>query len=185
LHVERPVEAELLRDARAIFRRRILAEHEDHRVADEAKQREGDETDGEHHQDRLAEPPQDERRQEAANIIANRGQAPISISFARKLIDWQRAHGRHDLPWQGTRDPYRIWLAEVMLQQTQVATVIPYYGRFVARFPDVRSLAVAQLDDVLALWSGLGYYSRARNLHEAARTVAESQGGGFPRTSKA
>ena len=106
-------------------------------------------------------------------------------TLASRLIRWQVRHGRHDLPWQRTRDPYRIWLSEVMLQQTQVATVIPYYERFLARFPDVRSLAVAQLDDVLALWSGLGYYSRARNLHEAARTVAESQGGGFPRTSKA
>src|SRR5881397_705691 len=100
------------------------------------------------------------------------------MAFAQQLIEWQRRHGRHDLPWQGTRDPYRIWLSEVMLQQTQVSTVIPYYERFLARFPDVKSLAGAQLDDVLALWSGLGYYSRARNLHAAAQTVAESQGGG-------
>ncbi|TMG92498.1 MAG: A/G-specific adenine glycosylase, partial [Betaproteobacteria bacterium] len=106
-------------------------------------------------------------------------------TLASRLIRWQVRHGRHDLPWQRTRDPYRIWLSEVMLQQTQVATVIPYYERFLARFPDVRSLAGAQLDEVLALWSGLGYYSRARNLHAAAQTVAESQGGGFPRTSKA
>ena len=83
-------------------------------------------------------------------------------TFAGRLIRWQIRHGRHDLPWQRTRDPYRIWLSEVMLQQTQVATVIPYYERFLARFPDVESLAGAQLDDVLALWSGLGYYSRAR-----------------------
>src|SRR5205809_7497866 len=98
------------------------------------------------------------------------------MPFAQKLIAWQVRHGRHDLPWQGTRDPYRIWLSEVMLQQTQVATVIPYYERFLARFPDVKSLAVAQLDEVLALWSGLGYYSRARNLHAAAQAVAESNG---------
>jgi len=103
-------------------------------------------------------------------------------TLAGRLIRWQVRHGRHDLPWQRTRDPYRIWLSEVMLQQTQVATVIPYYERFLARFPDVGSLAGAQLEDVLALWSGLGYYSRARNLHAAAQTVAESHGGRFPRT---
>jgi A/G-specific adenine glycosylase len=95
---------------------------------------------------------------------------------------WQREHGRHDLPWQGTRDPYRIWLSEVMLQQTQVATVVPYYEAFLARFPDLRSLAMAPLDDVLAIWSGLGYYSRARNLHAAARRIVEIHGGDFPRT---
>ncbi len=106
-------------------------------------------------------------------------------TLASRLVRWQVRHGRHDLPWQGTRDPYRIWLSEVMLQQTQVATVIPYYERFLARFPDVKSLAGAPLDDVLALWSGLGYYSRARNLHAAAQAVAESRGGRFPRTSKA
>jgi A/G-specific adenine glycosylase len=93
-------------------------------------------------------------------------------AFARKLILWQRRHGRHDLPWQGTRDPYRIWLAEIMLQQTQVAAVIPYYERFLARFPDAGSLAAATEDDVLRLWSGLGYYARGRNLRNAARLVA-------------
>src|SRR5207248_7145030 len=142
------------------------------RVADEAKQREGDQADRQHHENRLAEPPQDERRHQAANIIANRGQAPISISFARKLIDWQRAHGRHDLPWQGTRDPYRIWLSEVMLQQTQVSTVIPYYRRFIQKYPTARALAAASEDEVLQLWSGLGYYARGRNLHRAARLIA-------------
>jgi A/G-specific adenine glycosylase len=101
-------------------------------------------------------------------------------SFAARVVAWQRAHGRHDLPWQGTRDAYRIWLSEVMLQQTQVATVVPYYERFVARFPDVHALARAPLDEVLALWSGLGYYSRARNLHRAARLIAEQHGGAFP-----
>ena len=103
-------------------------------------------------------------------------------SFATKVVRWQARHGRHDLPWQRTRDAYRIWLSEVMLQQTQVATVIPYYRRFVARFPDVKSLAMATLDDVLTLWSGLGYYTRARNLHAAARAVVERHGGRFPGT---
>ena len=106
-------------------------------------------------------------------------------ALASRLVRWQVRNGRHELPWQGTRDPYRIWLSEVMLQQTQVATVIAYYERFLARFPDVKSLAAADLDDVLVLWSGLGYYSRARNLHAAAQTVAETHGGRFPRTSKA
>jgi A/G-specific adenine glycosylase len=97
------------------------------------------------------------------------------------VIAWQRSHGRHDLPWQNTRDPYRIWVSEIMLQQTQVGTVIPYYQRFVAAFPDVASLARATEDEVLAHWSGLGYYSRARNLHRAAREIAAHHGGQFPR----
>jgi A/G-specific adenine glycosylase len=100
--------------------------------------------------------------------------------FAQTLITWQTAHGRHDLPWQQTRDPYRVWLSEIMLQQTQVDTVIPYYQRFLARFPDVASLAAATLDDVLALWSGLGYYARARNLHRAAQQIVAGHGGRFP-----
>jgi len=101
--------------------------------------------------------------------------------FAERVITWQRQHGRHDLPWQGTRDPYPVWLSEIMLQQTQVAAVIPYFQRFVTRFPDVASLASADQDDVLALWSGLGYYARARNLHRTARIVVERHGGVFPR----
>jgi A/G-specific adenine glycosylase len=105
--------------------------------------------------------------------------------FATRLIRWHDRHGRHDLPWQGTRDPYRIWLSEVMLQQTQVETVIPYYRRFLARFPSARALARASLDDVLVIWSGLGYYSRARNLHAAAQTVIESHRGRFPGTREA
>jgi A/G-specific adenine glycosylase len=100
--------------------------------------------------------------------------------FAPRLAAWQRRHGRHHLPWQGTRDPYRIWLAEVMLQQTQVAAVIPYYERFLARFPDVAALAAAPQDEVLRLWSGLGYYARGRNLHAAAKAIAAQ--GAFPRT---
>jgi A/G-specific adenine glycosylase len=102
------------------------------------------------------------------------------MSFAQKLIAWQQRHGRHDLPWQRTRDPYRIWLSEIMLQQTQVSAVIPYYERFLKRFPDVASLARASEEEVLQLWSGLGYYARGRNLHKAAREVAAS---GFPETS--
>ncbi len=97
------------------------------------------------------------------------------------MIAWQREHGRHDLPWQETRDPYRIWLSEIMLQQTQVTTVLPYYQRFLASFPDVAALARATIDDVLAHWSGLGYYRRAHHLHAAARRVMDAHGGAFPR----
>jgi A/G-specific adenine glycosylase len=98
--------------------------------------------------------------------------------FASTLAAWQRRHGRRDLPWQGTRDPYRIWLSEVMLQQTQVAAVIPYYERFLEQYPSVEALAAAQEDDVLRLWSGLGYYARGRNLLSAGRAIAAS--GQFP-----
>jgi A/G-specific adenine glycosylase len=100
--------------------------------------------------------------------------------FAARIVVWQVAHGRRELPWQGSRDPYRIWLSEVMLQQTQVATVIPYYTRFCERFPDVAALAAARLEDVLAQWSGLGYYARARNLHACARQVMARFAGRFP-----
>src|SRR5437660_8842353 len=103
------------------------------------------------------------------------------MAFAETLIAWQRRHGRRDLPWQGMRDPYRIWLSEVMLQQTQVAAVIPYYERFLRRFPTVEALASASEDEVLQLWSGLGYYARGRNLHAAARIIAAK---GFPRSSQ-
>jgi A/G-specific adenine glycosylase len=105
----------------------------------------------------------------------------MSDTFAARLVTWHAQHGRHDLPWQNTRDPYAIWVSEIMLQQTQVATVIPYYARFMARFPDVNSLAAAHEDAVLAHWSGLGYYSRARNLHAAAQRVVAEYGGVFPR----
>lgn len=105
----------------------------------------------------------------------------MADTFAARLLRWFDAHGRRDLPWQHPCTPYRVWLSEVMLQQTQVATVIPYYARFLERFPDVRALAAAPVDDVLALWSGLGYYARARNLHRAAREVVERFGGDFPR----
>jgi A/G-specific adenine glycosylase len=100
--------------------------------------------------------------------------------FASRIIAWQRTHGRHDLPWQNTRDWYRIWLSETMLQQTQVSAVIPYFQRFLARVPDLAALAAASEDDVLQLWSGLGYYARARNLHKAARIVIVQHGGVFP-----
>lgn len=103
--------------------------------------------------------------------------------FAPALIDWQRRNGRHGLPWQGTRDPYRVWLSEIMLQQTQVATVMGYYDRFLQRYPDVRALAGAAPDAVMALWSGLGYYSRARNLHRCAQMVVDEHGGVFPGTA--
>jgi A/G-specific adenine glycosylase len=101
-------------------------------------------------------------------------------SFATRIIQWQREHGRHDLPWQNTRDPYRIWVSEIMLQQTQVSAVIPYYQRFLARFRDVQVLATAEEDEVLTHWSGLGYYARGRNLHRTARLIAERHGGTFP-----
>ncbi|NKF24525.1 A/G-specific adenine glycosylase [Solimonas marina] len=101
--------------------------------------------------------------------------------FADRLLSWFDEHGRHDLPWQHPRAPYRVWLSEVMLQQTQVTTVIPYFARFLARFPDVASLAAAPLDDVLALWAGLGYYARARNLHRCAQVVVAEHDGEFPR----
>jgi A/G-specific adenine glycosylase len=103
------------------------------------------------------------------------------VDFAARLTAWQKRHGRHGLPWQQSRDPYAIWLSEIMLQQTQVAAVIPYYQRFLTRFPDISSLAAASLDEVLAHWSGLGYYSRARNLHQAAVLLAAEHGGVFPR----
>ena len=101
-------------------------------------------------------------------------------SFQRRLLDWFRTH-RRELPWRGSRDPYRIWIAEIMLQQTRIAAVMPYYERFLARFPTVESLARAPQDDVLKLWSGLGYYSRARNLHRAAQEIVAGHGGEFPR----
>ena len=100
--------------------------------------------------------------------------------FAARVIAWQRQHGRHGLPWQRTRDPYRVWLSEIMLQQTQVSTVLAYYERFLLRFGDVQALASASVDDVLALWSGLGYYSRARLLHRCAQQVVADWNGCFP-----
>jgi A/G-specific adenine glycosylase len=100
--------------------------------------------------------------------------------FTEQLIIWQRRAGRHDLPWQKTRDPYRIWLSEIMLQQTQVSTVIPYYARFLASFPDVLALAAAPIELVIEHWAGLGYYARARNLHRCAQQIATLYAGKFP-----
>ncbi len=101
------------------------------------------------------------------------------------LIDWHARSGRHDLPWQRDRSPYRVWISEIMLQQTQVATVVPYFERFVARFPSLTELAAAPLDEVLHLWSGLGYYARARNLHRAAQRIVVEHGGDLPRDLEA
>ncbi len=101
-------------------------------------------------------------------------------SFAQRLLEWFSAHGRHTLPWQINPTPYRVWISEVMLQQTQVATVIPYYARFMARFPDIDALAAAPLDEVLHLWTGLGYYARARNLSACAKDLAAQHRGVFP-----
>ena len=101
--------------------------------------------------------------------------------FAARLLAWFDVSGRHDLPWQHPRTPYRVWLSEIMLQQTQVKTAAPYFKRFVEALPTLRDLAAAPLDDVLALWSGLGYYARARNLHAAAKRCVELHGGELPR----
>lgn len=110
--------------------------------------------------------------------------ASKDAAIAKNLAAWFGRAAR-DLPWRRTRDPYRVWLSEVMLQQTRVDTVIPYYERFLARFPDARALALAPLDDVLALWSGLGYYSRARSLHQAAKQVVDEHAGVFPSSAEA
>ena len=105
---------------------------------------------------------------------------PADFDFADALLTWFDTHGRKDLPWQQDKSPYRVWLSEIMLQQTQVATVIPYFQAFVAQFPTVETLAAAPLDDVLLRWAGLGYYARARNLHQAARSIVQL--GYFPNT---
>ena len=101
-------------------------------------------------------------------------------SFSQAVIDWQRVHGRHALPWQNTTDAYRVWLSEIMLQQTQVAAVLGYYARVLERFPTVHALAEAPSEDVMAHWSGLGYYTRARNLHACAKRVVQDYDGVFP-----
>ena len=104
----------------------------------------------------------------------------VTTRIAKRLVAWQKQHGRHTLPWQNTLDPYRVWLSEIMLQQTQVAAVLSYYTRFLERFPTVANLAAASLDEVMPYWAGLGYYSRARNLHAAAQMVMRDFGGMFP-----
>jgi A/G-specific adenine glycosylase len=103
-------------------------------------------------------------------------------AIAESIVTWHAQRGRHDLPWQQNRTPYRVWVSEIMLQQTQVSTVVPYYERFMQRFADVNALADAPIDDVLHLWTGLGYYARARNLHRAAVRIRDEFGGEFPRT---
>jgi A/G-specific adenine glycosylase len=108
----------------------------------------------------------------------------LPAGFAGRVTRWQATHGRNKLPWQNTRDPYRVWLSEIMLQQTQVAAVLGYYERFLGRCPDVQALADASLDEVFGLWSGLGYYSRARNLHACAQQVVGRFGGAFPTTAE-
>jgi A/G-specific adenine glycosylase len=109
----------------------------------------------------------------------------MSQDFSRRVLKWFDKHGRKHLPWQQSINPYRVWLSEIMLQQTQVATVIPYFERFIARFPDVQSLAEAPVDQVLHLWTGLGYYARARNLHQCAKRVVADFGGEFPSSVEA
>ncbi len=117
------------------------------------------------------------------NILSAEASATWPLRFAPDVVAWQKQHGRSHLPWQNTRDPYRVWLSEIMLQQTQVSTVLAYYERFLQRFPDVLTLAKAELDEVLGFWSGLGYYSRARNLHRCAQLVVSEHGGVFPATA--
>ena len=104
--------------------------------------------------------------------------------FVETMVAWQKVHGRNHLPWQNTRDPYRVWLSEIMLQQTQVSTVLAYYAKFLENFPTVADLAAAPQDKVMGLWSGLGYYSRARNLHQCAKDVVSRFGGEFPGTAE-
>lgn len=104
----------------------------------------------------------------------------MAADFRKKLLAWFDHAGRHNLPWQNPRDAYRVWLSEVMLQQTQVVTVIAYFERFIARFPTVHTLAAASIDEVLALWAGLGYYTRAKNLHRCARLICDNYQGRFP-----
>ena len=109
---------------------------------------------------------------------------PSLHNFAVRVCAWQRQHGRHHLPWQDSRDPYRVWLSEIMLQQTQVSTVIPYYEKFLQRFPDIETLARADQEEVMPYWAGLGYYARARNLHRCAQVLVAEHGGCFPARSE-
>ncbi len=112
------------------------------------------------------------------------GATHTSEDFSQRVVRWHRQYGRHDLPWQQTRDPYAVWLSEIMLQQTQVATVLQYFPRFVQRFPTLQSLARAELDAVLALWSGLGYYRRARLLHQCAQQIVANHSGRFTSSAR-
>ncbi|WKE66166.1 A/G-specific adenine glycosylase [Gallaecimonas kandeliae] len=107
------------------------------------------------------------------------------MTFAERVVAWYHQHGRKTLPWQQQKTPYKVWVSEIMLQQTQVATVIPYFERFMARFPDLNTLADAPQDEVLHHWTGLGYYARARNLHKAAQAIRDQYGGQFPQSIEA
>ena len=117
------------------------------------------------------------------SVASNNFLPALSKVFSSDIVKWQKSHGRNSLPWQNTRDPYRVWLSEIMLQQTQVGTVLTYYAKFLQRFPAVADLAAAPLDDVLGLWSGLGYYSRARNMHRCAQQIMALHAGVFPATA--
>ena len=125
-------------------------------------------------------PPARAKRRRAAHAGEPGPQGETAVEFSTAVLSWFDAHGRKDLPWQRDPTPYRVWVSEIMLQQTQVATVIPYYQRFLQRFTDIRALAAAPLDEVLHLWSGLGYYARARNLHRTAGIVRDEHGGVLP-----
>ena len=125
------------------------------------------------------------RRKTAAGTDTEPRPPTLPAGLAARVVAWQGLQGRTGLPWQDTTDPYRVWLSEIMLQQTQVKTVLGYFDAFLRRFPDVQALAAAPLDDVLAAWSGLGYYSRARNLHACAQQVVQVHGGEFPRQAAA
>ena len=103
-----------------------------------------------------------------------------TVSFSRRVLSWFNKHGRHDLPWQKNTTPYRVWVSEIMLQQTQVSTVIPYYKKFMRRFPGLKQLAGADIDEVMQYWAGLGYYARGRNLHKAAQVLMQQYKGKFP-----
>lgn len=109
----------------------------------------------------------------------------MAISFSHQLLSWYEKYGRHDLPWQINPTAYRVWISEIMLQQTQVTTVIPYFERFMQRFPTIKSVAIAKEDDVLSHWSGLGYYARARNIHKTAKIIHKHHHGRFPKTINA
>jgi len=115
-------------------------------------------------------------------VNSSKVESQLAASFSSRVLRWSSRHGRHDLPWQQQITPYRVWVSEIMLQQTQVATAIPYFERFMARFSDVAALAAAPLDEVLHLWTGLGYYARARNLHRSAIIVVEQHHGALPAT---
>ena len=133
----------------------------------------------------MAVRPRARSRPRTAAARVRRRAKPQSVAFAPALLAWFERHGRHDLPWQRDRTPYRVWVSEIMLQQTQVATVAPYFERFVARYPDLSTLAAASVDEVLHHWSGLGYYARARNLRRAAQIACAEHGTALPRTRDA